>query len=72
MLKIDTDIPVPAPRRAYPFRSMAVGESCFIEGKRLRDVAGSLAHARRTDGRQFRARHETDAGVPGVRIWRIS
>lgn len=76
-IKIETGIPVPAPRfqdAVYPFKKMQVGESCLVPpkedetGRALRErVSAALAHYHRDGSMKFCSR-KVDGGI---RVWRI-
>lgn len=70
--KIDHDIPLPG-RSKYPWRDMELGDSIFIqhEGTGGRAANAASKYAKRT-GRTITTRSVHEAGVTGVRIWRIS
>lgn len=76
MITIDTNVPMPDDfRRKYPFSSMEVGDSFFIEGdaKALRNVRSAMFHyARPFAALMFKARQVEEEGVVGVRCWRVS
>lgn len=75
MIKIDKGVPTPTTSAAgskplYPWRSMDVGDSFYVEGV-PRGTIGSSANgaaARIGGGVRFTVRKE---GV-GVRVWRVS
>lgn len=67
-VEISKDVPLPPPRRRYPYGEMEVGESFLVGGGVLQVVCNANYRAGKRLGRKFIARKE--AG--GVRVWRIS
>ncbi len=72
MNKINSDIPIPAPRRGahmkHPFRTMSIGDSIYyneFDAERARHSAWKLAS--RDPSFKFRSAKEKK----GLRIWRI-
>ena len=65
---LSKDVPLPPPRRRYPYGEMEVGESFLVGGGVLQVVCNANYRAGKRLGRKFIARKE--AG--GVRVWRIA
>jgi hypothetical protein len=64
MYKIEKDIPIPRPRRKYPFEDMEVGDSVFVEGKRPQDFSSYFW--------RYKPMKSTCRSLNGgTRIWRI-
>jgi hypothetical protein len=76
-MKIDRHIPPPpgASGPRYPFRKMKPGDSVFYPGANTREKqhpAYSYAKTlQKRHGLRFTLRSVVEAGVEGVRIWRI-
>jgi hypothetical protein len=75
MIKIDKNIPVPTGRTSirpgkYPFASMAVGDSFFINGDKPSRVRNASYGWGRHHGAKFRLSAATEDGTDGVRVWR--
>ena len=69
-LKIEKDIPAPAPRArgiTAALRKMDVGDSIFLRGKKPHDVTTQVTILTKKTERKFVAR--TVEG--GLRVWRI-
>jgi hypothetical protein len=71
--KIEDGIPLPPKTTnslAAALRQIAVGQSVFAAGRKLRDVSSQACHLQKTteDARKFTCR--TVDG--GVRVWRIA
>lgn len=69
-MKIEKGVPVPviAEPVRYPFESMQVGDSFFVEGGVLTRLCNAHGRAGRRMGRKFTARKVEG----GVRVWRVS
>jgi hypothetical protein len=70
MIKIDSDIPVPMPKRGSflkTCRLMEVGQSAFFAGA---DIKGTSC-VFRLRPRRFASRTVIEDGVKGVRVWRV-
>lgn len=68
---IESDIPMPEGRSAYPFSQMEVGQSFFMpcEEKDAKRIAGNARNAaRRFPDRKFTSRVMEN----GVRVWRVA
>lgn len=65
-IEISRDVPLPEPRRRYPYVEMEVGESFFVPTGSLQVVCNANYRAGKRLGRRFIARKE----VGGVRVWR--
>lgn len=67
-LKIEKRVPIPRPtRQSYPFESMEVGDSFFVENGSYNNVNSSAVHwARKRKGVKFLTRDVSG----GVRCWR--
>ena len=71
MIEIEDGVEVPFKNKSvrYPFKSMEVGESFFVEGK----VTSQVMSAARIYGpMKFTSRAAEKDGVKGVRVWRIA
>lgn len=77
MVKIDKDVPIPAPGSSragrlpvYPLRSMEVGDSFYIKGNAAKreSVRSAAYHHARTHGGKYTCRSDEF----GVRVWRTS
>lgn len=72
MIPIDKNIPLPAvrvsPDAVYPFRIMEVGDSFFLAKRKSLDVDGWND---RLAPKVFVSDVVTEAGVSGVRVWRV-
>jgi|TARA_R100001530_G_scaffold954_2_gene1669 hypothetical protein len=86
--KVDAGIPIPTDFRStelkYPFETMGVGDSFFIqpeyEDETVKRLANRLAQARQTYQKRrarqgeevkFTQRIRTENGVSGYRVWRV-
>lgn len=70
--KIETGIPAPPPvqpRRRYPFRDMAVGDSFFAANVSIVTVSVATRDHR---PKKFTCRTVVENGIKGVRAWRIA
>lgn len=67
-VEISKDIPLPLPRRRYPYAEMQVGESFLVDGGSLQVVCNANYRAGKRLSRKFIARREEG----GVRVWRTS
>lgn len=80
------NVPLPAATRnreaKYPFADLQVGQSFFVPGKTVKDLASTVGTYNRKymsenfDGskertRQFSSRNDTKDGVKGVRVGRV-
>ena len=83
MYQIETNVPIP-PRRAgvgrapkYPFATMKVGDSFFVQcdpkSIEQRRVVGAMRHSQRTLNLKFVSRYITAQSPEesGVRVWRV-
>jgi len=68
-IAIDKQIPPPLSkkRNSYPYRSMEVGESFFVDGVGIRLMCNNNYRIGKLTGMKFVARREGN----GVRVWRI-
>ena len=74
MTTIEKDIPVPARKRGrkpgsrkYPFAEMALGDSFFVQAKKVMSVYSAVSRANKAYApKRFTARNIDN----GVRIWR--
>lgn len=73
------DIPIPevtrgSRNRSYPFETMEVGESFFVEGKTARTFGGTVRNATKKTKRNFvyQSYDITENGetISGVMVWR--
>ena len=67
-VEINKDVPLPPPRRRYPYGEMEVGESFLIAQGNLQVVCNANYRAGKRLGRRFIARREEG----GVRVWRTN
>lgn len=67
-VEVSRDVPLPPPRRRYPYGEMEVGESFLIPGGTLQVVCNANYRAGKRLSRKFIARREEG----GVRVWRTS
>lgn len=67
--KIEKNVPMPRsmPRSKFPFASMEVGDSCFLE----KEISCIHAYTRHLKPKKFSGRTVTEDGIKGIRIWRI-
>ncbi len=72
-IKLQKNIPMPAPKNKYPFADMKIGDSFFIKdepGKpATRVVQPAAAHYKRIDSSFDYRTRQMDGGV---RLWRIA
>ena len=79
-ITIDRGVSVPrVPRQTRcPWHAMRPGDSFFVPGKKLNHTKGSgqsfttLPGRRIHPGSQWKMRTVTEAGVDGVRVWRVA
>ena len=67
-VEISKDVPLPLPRRRYPYGVMEVGESFLVDGGNLQVVCNANYRAGKRLSRKFIARREEG----GVRVWRVN
>lgn len=73
-IKIEKNVPIPKPNGSgrpakYPWKSMEVGDSFFVNGgTKTTTLSNSAAYQRALTGRKFAVRTEGE----GVRVWRIA
>ena len=67
-IEVSKDVPLPEPKRRYPYKVMEVGESFFIPLGKLQVVCNANYRASKKLGFKFIARCEEG----GVRVWRMS
>jgi hypothetical protein len=67
-IAIEKNVPVPElkERNSYPYKSMDVGDSFFVEDTTTRIMSNNNYRAGKTYERKFVARREGN----GVRVWR--
>lgn len=65
---LDKDIPVPEPRKRYPYKEMEVGDSFFVEGGGIQNICNQNYRTGKKLGKSFIARKEDN----GVRVWRTA
>lgn len=72
-LKIQKGIAIPKSRSkmVYPWDSMQVGDSFFIDGKTQRQVAPSLYRSAKRHGVKITVRSSIFEGESGVMVWRL-
>lgn len=69
MITIDKGIPGPSGKnKKYPWDSMEVGDSFFVEGATVSKMAGNITHQKRRLGWRFSQRRQNG----GVRVWRLA
>lgn len=66
VVEIDKEIPLPEPRKKYPYGAMEVGESFLVSSSSLQVVCNANYRAGKRLGKKFIARKEDS----GVRVWR--
>ena len=74
MLKIDDHVPAPAKghhRKLYPFDALKEGQSFFVPNKTQQDLSPVANYWTRKTGAKFTLRSVKEAGVRGIRIWRV-
>lgn len=73
--EVTPGIPLPSNhvRRVYPFDTMSVGDSFFVEDSspRPKVLTAASNHGRRT-GSRFTTRRVVENGLNGFRVWRIA
>jgi len=67
-VEVNKDVPLPEPKRRYPYKVMEVGESFLVAGGRLQVVCNANYRAGKKLARKFIARREEG----GVRVWRVN
>jgi hypothetical protein len=67
-VEINKDVPLPIPKRRYPYGLMEVGESFLVQDGKLQIVCNANYRAGKKLGRKFIARREER----GVRVWRVN
>lgn len=67
-IELSKSVPLPEPRRTYPYKEMTVGDSFLIEGGKLQVVCNANYRASKRLGMKFVARREEI----GVRVWRTA
>ncbi len=75
-MQIDKNVPLPPARgRKYPFADMLPGDSAFFPGEHKRDKQHPAFMSARNyvkrKGWRMVARSVVEAGVKGIRIWRM-
>ena len=55
----------------YPYRSMEVGDSFFIEGLSAAQMSGQNNNYSQKLGGKFIGRTVTENGTTGCRVWRV-
>ena len=65
---LDKDIPVPEPRKRYPYREMEIGDSFFVPAGGIQNICNQNYRTGKKLGRSFIARKEDG----GVRVWRTA
>lgn len=78
-IRVYDNIPIPeitrgSRNRSYPFETIKVGESFFVEGKTARTFGGTVRNAMKKTGKNFvyQSHEITEDGktVTGVMVWR--
>jgi len=67
-LEVDKTVPLPEGKKRYPYASMEVGDSFFVDSGKLQVVCNANYRASKRLGMQFIARKEPE----GVRVWRTN
>lgn len=67
MVTVDKGIPIPQPRRKYPWKKMKVGDSFFVPNDCTANVAGGAGWA----GLKYNMRFVCRKMDGGVRVWRV-
>ena len=67
-LEVEKSVPLPEAKKRYPYASMDIGDSFFVDAGKLQVVCNANYRASKRLGMQFIARKE----VEGVRVWRVS
>jgi hypothetical protein len=67
-LEVDKTVPLPEGKKRYPYASMEVGDSFFVDSGKLQVVCNANYRASKRLGMQFIARKEPE----GVRVWRTT
>jgi len=67
-IEVDKTVPVPEGKKRYPYASMEVGDSFFVDSGKLQVVCNANYRASKRLGMQFIARKEPE----GVRVWRTN
>lgn len=74
-IQIDKGVPLPKRRLPsepmYPWRSMEIGDSFFVE-KRGASMTKQALAAGKASNRKFITRSVEENGVTGIRVWRIA
>jgi hypothetical protein len=77
MLSAESNVPLIPRSRAhggwykYPWESLAVGDSFFVEGKSIVGVSAQAVNRTKRHGDKYTCRSVIEGGVPGVRVWRV-
>ena len=68
-IAIENNIPLPQERKrnSYPYKSMDIGDSFFIDNIAMNIVCNNNYQTSKRTGMKFTARREGN----GVRVWRI-
>lgn len=67
-LDVQKDVPVPVPRKRYPYASMEIGDSFFVEGGGIQNICNQNYRTGKKLGMSFIARKEEG----GIRVWRTA
>lgn len=67
-LDVEKHIPLPAERKRYPYASMDIGDSFFVQAGKMQVVCNANYRASKKLGFKFIARCEPE----GVRVWRVN
>lgn len=65
---VEKDIPLPEPRKKYPYANMDIGDSFFVPAGKMQIVCNANYRASKKLGFKFIARCEPE----GVRVWRTN
>jgi hypothetical protein len=71
MYAVETNIPIPAPRKPdtrYPFKELEVGYSFLVHDGNIRSVRSRCSQVKLATGHKFTVRKVQG----GVRVWRIA
>ena len=67
-VEVSKGVPLPLPKKRFPYNVMDVGDSFFVEGSTLQLVCNYNYRAGKRFGKKFIARREDS----GVRVWRTA
>ncbi|UOF81618.1 hypothetical protein [Bacteriophage sp.] len=67
-ISISKSVPLPVPRRRYPYKTMEVGDSFLVPDGKLQVVCNANYRAGKQLEKKFIARRTEE----GVRVWRMA